>query len=89
MTIAKWGIIDAEAEKRKNIERLGQEEYNRRLAVVTQKKNDYPEEEWRSRIIFGGQFEVLAMAASEDVFAKLEKQTYKQWESIIHKIATT
>ena len=85
--MSKWEIVNAEEEKRKNIEKFGQEEYDRRIAVVTQKKKDYPEEEWQRRVVFGGQFEALAMAVSQDIFDKLEKQTYQQWEFIINRIA--
>lgn len=81
-----WMITDEATLKQQRIEKFGQEEYNRRIAVVEEKRNEFHKKEWKERIVVGGQFDGIAFAATNEQFDKLATQDYKFWSKLFYNM---
>lgn len=84
MTILKWQIDESNKLRDKWREELGDEEFDRRAHVAAERRRSIPE--WQQRVVFGGQFESLAMRASQEVFDRLENKPYTFWLQLLRRL---
>lgn len=81
-----WAITDEATLKQERINKFGQGEYDRRLAVVEEKRSEFPKSDWKERIVVGGQFDSIAFAVDQDAFDKLATKDYKFWAKIFYQM---
>lgn len=87
MTSAVQWVIESESEaEARYIEKWGREEFNRRKKVAAEKVDQFPRNEYETRIVVGNQFESVAMQASQEIFDKLENLDYKFWVRLVYKV---
>lgn len=81
-----WNI-DSEGKVREEwVEKWGQEEFDRRKEIAAAKVEEFPKKLWKEQMVFGGQFEPIAMQCSQDVFDQLADKDYKFWMNFISKV---
>ena len=84
--MTQWAIESESTREARHREALGDAEYERRKAVAAEKCEAFPESEWNAQMVIGGQFEAIAMQASQEIFDKLEKLDFRFWERLTRKI---
>ena len=87
MSTAKWEITDEATLKQGRVDQFGQEEYNRRMKIVEEKRNEFPEESFAERSVVGSQFDSIAFAVEKDVFDKLATKDYRFWSNLFYMLA--
>lgn len=86
--MAQW-VIDSNPTEtdRKNREKHGDTGFEDRRAVAKAKGDEFPESQWEQACFYGGQFENLAMAASDKVWAGLREKPHTFWVKLFQKLA--
>jgi hypothetical protein len=82
----KWEITPPNEIEARHRATWGDEEYERRKRVAAEKADDFPDSEWETACVVGGQFEPLAMAAGQEIFDQLAEKDYRFWEKLVHRV---
>lgn len=84
--MAAWVIESEKTFEDKHVAALGREEYDRRLAVANAKADEL-KDDWREQMFMRPQFQSIAMQASAETFAKMEKLPGSKWSRLIYRLA--
>jgi len=84
--MSEWVIDKKDELETKWREELGHDEYEHRKAIASTKEAEFPDSKWREQMIFGGQFESLAMQMSQELFDQMAEKKYTQWVRLIETV---
>lgn len=85
--MAQWEIETPdrkEAKGREDRERLGDAEYDARIKIAGEKAAEL---DWKEEVFFKPQFENIALAASDETWAKLREKDGRFWTRLFARLA--
>lgn len=84
-----WAI-DKEGDLRKQWrEKLGDEEFERRQRIAAEKRGEFPDSKWKEQMVFGGQFESIAMQCPQHIFDQLADKNYTFWVRLVQRCVSS
>lgn len=84
--MVQWQIQSDQEAREKYTKALGEGEYKRRKGIVEKLIEQFPDDEWQAQMVYGGQFEAIAMQISQKAFDRLAEKDYNHWCNLIAKI---
>lgn len=86
MSAVQWEITPENEVEQRHRNNLGDKEYERRKKIAEEKRESFPDSKWQEQMVVGGQFESIAMQASQEVFDQLAEKDYKFWTKLVYKV---
>lgn len=87
MTV-QWEIRSEKDREQEAIDRWGEEEWARRMAIVEQKKDELEAESgWEARCVIGTQFEPIARVMKQEQWDHFVTMPVSKWERLVMKLA--
>lgn len=85
--MADWKVTTPDAWQAECVQKLGREEFDRRLAVANAKVEQFPKRLWKEQMFYGQQFRAVAMQLNADQFRTLEGWDYRRWMALVNRAA--
>lgn len=83
-----WEIRTEQQREQEAIERWGEEEWNRRKEVVSQKREELKGKSgWEVNQVVGTQFEAIARQLNQENWDKLTNLSVSKWENLVYSMA--
>lgn len=83
--MAAWKTTSEEEFEKANVEKLGREEYDKRLATADAKADQL--KDWEERMFMAAQFRSIVMRLSAAQFETMEKLPGDRWSRLVYKLA--
>jgi hypothetical protein len=85
--MAKWEIRTEQAREQEAIERWGQEEWDRRKAVIEKKLDELEaESSWEARCVIGTQFEPIARVMKQEQWDHFVTLPVNKWRQLVMRL---